>query len=62
MGLSVILAFVGVKMLITFFDIHIPIGVSLGVIGGVLVLAIIASLIWPKREEAASPEKAEQKP
>lgn len=52
MGLSVILAFVGVKMLITYFDIHVPIGWSLGVIGGVLVASVIASLIWPKQEEA----------
>jgi len=48
MGLSVILGFVGTKMLITFFDIHVPIGLSLGIIGGILVAAIIASLIWPK--------------
>ncbi len=48
MGLSVILGFVGTKMLITFFDIHVPIGLSLGIIGGVLVVSIIASLIWPK--------------
>jgi tellurite resistance protein TerC len=48
MGLSVILGFVGTKMLITYFDIHVPIGLSLGIIGGVLVASIIASLIWPK--------------
>nr|WP_274622625.1 TerC family protein [Myxococcus fulvus] len=51
LGLSAILAFVGVKMLITFFDIHIHIGLSLGVIGGILLLAIVASLIWPKSPE-----------
>ncbi|NOK03889.1 MULTISPECIES: TerC family protein [unclassified Myxococcus] len=50
-GLSAILGFVGVKMLITFFDIHVPIGISLGVIAGVLVAAIIASLVWPKQPE-----------
>ncbi|HLM47363.1 MAG TPA: TerC family protein [Myxococcaceae bacterium] len=48
MGLSVILGFVGTKMLITYFDIHVPIGLSLGIIGGILVASIIASLIWPK--------------
>jgi tellurite resistance protein TerC len=47
-GLSVILGFVGTKMLITFFDIHVPIGLSLGIIGGILVASIVASLIWPK--------------
>ncbi|MDC0714090.1 TerC family protein [Stigmatella sp. ncwal1] len=47
-GLSGILGFVGVKMLITYFDIHVPIGLSLGVIAGILVASIVASLIWPK--------------
>ncbi len=47
-GLSVILAFVGVKMLVADFY-HIPIGAALGVIAGVLALSIIASLIWPRK-------------
>lgn len=51
MGLSGILAFVGVKMLITYFDIHVPISLSLGVIGGILLASIVASLIWPKAPE-----------
>ncbi len=50
-GLSAILGFVGVKMLITFFDIHVPIGLSLGVIAGILVASIVASLVWPKQPE-----------
>jgi tellurite resistance protein TerC len=50
-GLSGILAFVGVKMLVTYFDIHVPIGLSLGVIAGILVGSIVASLIWPKAPE-----------
>nr|WP_225937781.1 TerC family protein [Myxococcus sp. RHSTA-1-4] len=54
-GLSAILAFVGVKMLITYFDIHVPIGLSLGVIAGILVGSIVASLVWPKAPE---PEQA----
>ena len=47
-GLSVVLCFVGIKMM--FIDIYkIPIGVSLAVIGGVLLLSIVASwLIKPK--------------
>ncbi len=49
-GLSIILVFVGVKMILV--DVYkIPIGLSLGVIGLVLVGSIAASLIWPKREE-----------
>lgn len=39
-GLSVILVFIGVKMLIMDF-IHIPIGVSLGVVGSILALTLI---------------------
>ncbi len=51
-GLSIILGFVGVKMVLS--DIFkIPIGVSLGVIAGVLALSVIASLLWPKKENAA---------
>ena len=45
-GLAVILTFVGVKMIIEHW-VHIPIVASLGVIVGVLVISIIASLIWP---------------
>jgi tellurite resistance protein TerC len=47
-GLALILGFVGVKMLITYFDVHLHIGLSLGVIGVLLAGAIIASLVWPK--------------
>jgi tellurite resistance protein TerC len=53
-GLSAILAFVGVKMLITYFNIHIPIGISLGAIAGILTLSIVASLIWPKAHEPSA--------
>jgi tellurite resistance protein TerC len=50
-GLSFVLCFVGVKMLLV--DIYkIPIGVSLGVIGGVLLISILASW-FVKRKEAA---------
>lgn len=48
-GLSVILSFVGVKLLIS--EVYkIPTALSLGVIAGVLLLSILASLIWPKQE------------
>jgi len=52
-GLSFVLCFVGVKMLLV--DIYkIPIGVSLGVIGGVLLLSILASWFVKRKEAAAS--------
>ncbi|MFH0991519.1 MAG: TerC family protein [bacterium] len=49
-GLSVVLTFIGVKMLIADF-VHMPISIALGVVGVVLVLSVIASLIWPKKEK-----------
>lgn len=50
-GLSVVLAFVGVKMLIV--DIYpLPIGISLAVVGGVLLVSVLASILWPKKESA----------
>lgn len=55
LGLSVVLVFVGVKMLVTYFDFHVPIGLSLGVIGGVLLISVVASLLFPKAAEAHDP-------
>jgi tellurite resistance protein TerC len=50
-GLSVVLTFVGVKMLLA--EIYpIPIGIALGIIGAVLILSVVASLLWPKPEKA----------
>ncbi len=45
-GLSLVLVFVGVKMLIADFY-HVSIGLSLGVIAGVLTVSILASLLVP---------------
>lgn len=50
-GLAVILTFVGSKMLIIALGYHVPTPVSLAVIIGVLVIAIIASLRRAKRLE-----------
>jgi len=50
-GLSVILAFVGAKMLLAEVF-PIPITVALGVIGVVLLLSVLASILWPKQEKA----------
>ena len=56
-GLAVVLAFVGVKMSLPYFDKgwKIPIPVSLGVIGGVLLLATAASLLV--KPKAAAPHE-----
>lgn len=47
-GLSVILIFIGVKMLASRF-VHIPIAVALGVVAGVLVISIALSLMFPRK-------------
>ena len=47
-GLSFVLVFVGVKMMLV--DVYkIPIGASLGVIGGILLLSVLASLLSQRR-------------
>jgi tellurite resistance protein TerC len=46
-GLSAILVFVGVKMLLA--DLYkIPIGIALGVVAGILIISVIVSLIHPR--------------
>jgi tellurite resistance protein TerC len=55
-GLSFVLCFVGAKMMIVDFY-KIPIGLSLGVVAGILGVAVVASLLGPpKANMAASSE------
>ncbi|MSN26062.1 MAG: TerC/Alx family metal homeostasis membrane protein [Geobacter sp.] len=49
MGISFILAFVGFKMIVTAFNVHIPVEISLVVIFSSLALAVIASLTIGKK-------------
>ena len=49
-GLSLILIFVGVKMLISEFY-HIPIGIALGFIGLVLIVSIVISICFPTNDK-----------
>jgi tellurite resistance protein TerC len=51
MGLSIVLTFIGVKMLVTAVGLHIPIYISLIFVAGVLISSVIASLIRPKEAE-----------
>lgn len=60
-GLSVILVFVGAKMLIHHYY-EIPTLASLGVIGGVLLVAGMASWLFPKEAEKNSPITPEERP
>jgi tellurite resistance protein TerC len=47
LGLSLVLVFIGGKMLLEHF-VHLPIVASLGVVGAVLGASILASLRWPR--------------
>ncbi|MGR2858598.1 TerC family protein [Erwinia sp. 1181_3] len=49
-GLSVILVFIGVKMLIVDFF-HIPIAISLGIVGGILALTLIINAVVNYRND-----------
>ncbi|MBI1929468.1 TerC family protein [Candidatus Poribacteria bacterium] len=44
-GLSVVLVFIGIKMLLPIFHIEIPIQIALGVIAGILSVSVIASMV-----------------
>src|SRR5205085_11592625 len=52
-GLGIVLVFVGLKMTILnrLWGGHFPIGVSLGIIVGVIALAIASSLVFPSRKQ-----------
>lgn len=52
-GLSVILIFIGVKMLASHY-VPIPIGVALGVVAGVLLVSIVLSLLFPQKTRTTS--------
>jgi tellurite resistance protein TerC len=49
-GLAFILSFIGIKMIISPFY-HIESVYSLMVIGGILMLSVIASIMFPNKQE-----------
>ena len=51
-GLALVLLFVGVKMIIADWY-HVPIALSLGVIGFILAGSVVGSMLWPKRVSSA---------
>ncbi len=59
-GLSLVLIFIGIKMLLGDV-VHISITVSLIVVVGILAIAIVASLLWNRRMNARAREEAEEK-
>jgi len=48
-GLSIILFFIGAKMLLEIFDIHVPVTLSFSVIIVTLTMAIVLSILIPKK-------------
>ncbi len=50
-GLAIVLTFIGSKMLIVAAGVHIPVGISLGVVAVVLLGSVAASFIWPQHAE-----------
>jgi tellurite resistance protein TerC len=55
-GLAFVLSFVGLKMLIAYFQIEIPIVTSLLIIISILILSILASVFIKKKEELSPKE------
>ena len=51
-GLAFILGFIGLKMIISPFY-HIPSPISLGIVGGILIISVILSLVFPEKKEEA---------
>lgn len=49
-GLAIILSFIGIKMIIAPFY-HVDSIISLGIIGGVLLLSVILSVVYPEKKE-----------
>lgn len=49
-GLAFVLSFIGIKMLVMYFNIHIPGGVSLAVVFGALGVSILISLMYNRRK------------
>jgi tellurite resistance protein TerC len=55
-GLSAVLIFIGIKMLLP-ERYHVPTWMALAVIAGVLTISILASVLFPKKEEPNSEER-----
>jgi tellurite resistance protein TerC len=49
-GLSLILIFVGIKMLVSHYY-QVPTGITLGVVAGILLVSGLASVVYPRKKE-----------
>jgi len=57
-GLSIVLVFIGVKMLIEYWHIKIPTLLSLGIVAGIILASAVFSVIAGRREHAKHPDAA----
>jgi tellurite resistance protein TerC len=55
LGMSIVLTFVGLKMLLTYFHWEIPVAISLGVVAGILGISVAASILFPKAAQTHPP-------
>lgn len=53
-GLSLVLVFIGAKMLVRYFEIEIPTGISLAVVAGMILASIVFSILMARREDPSS--------
>lgn len=58
-GLAIILSFIGVKMIIAPWY-HISSPVSLGIVGGILLLSVLLSVLFPDKKEEEEEKVAEE--
>ena len=58
LGMAAVLVFVGLKMVATSMEVHLPIAISLGVIALILGASVAASLLFPPGAEPASGSEA----
>ena len=56
-GVGVILFITGVKMLLHMFHIKVPISVALGLIVGILIISVLASIFFSKKDKSQLQEK-----
>jgi tellurite resistance protein TerC len=61
LGLALVLSFVGLKMLVVFFHVEIPIAISLLIVASTLGLSILASLLVPRPGTEPAAEKQPEK-
>ncbi|MGB7215453.1 MAG: TerC family protein [Gammaproteobacteria bacterium] len=55
LGIAVVLTFIGAKMLAGYFGVHVPVAISLGVVGFCLAVSMMLSLAFPRQAKARSP-------